>query len=148
MQSNLLNKYIKISRIIITFFVFIFLNVWLLYENNPNFIFSIIISVLTFVVSFPSSKICKILIDKGDKIESKILKVLYYVFALPIAFILFLLIVRIFLAFTVGSSSSLGVLILFAYIGIVIFVCALVPYFQTLIILILRKFLKVKDDLK
>ena len=153
MQNNLLDKYIKLSRIIITFVVFIVLNGWFLYENDPQWIFSIIISVVVLVISSPSSKICKFLINKGDKIESKILKVLYYIFALPIAFILLLFIVGIFCNFVVTlfentGSLSLGVGVLIAFIGIGIFTCVLVPYFQTLIILILRYFLKVKDDLK
>ena len=80
MQNNLLDKYIKLSRIIITFFVFIVLNGWFLYENDPQWIFSIIISVVVLVISSPSSKICKFLINKGDKIESKILKILHFCF--------------------------------------------------------------------
>ena len=121
MQSNLIDKYIKLSRIIITFLV------------------------------FPSSKICKFFINKGDKIESKILKVLYYIFALPIVFTLLLFIVGIFCSFVVtllenAGSLSLGSGILIAFIGIGIFTCVLVPYFQTLIILILRYFFKGKDN--
>ena len=151
MQSNLIDKYIKLSRIIITFLVFIVLNCWFLYENDPQWIFSIIISVLVLVISFPSSKICKFFINKGDKIESKILKVLYYIFALPIVFTLLLFIVGIFCSFVVtllenAGSLSLGSGILIAFIGIGIFTCVLVPYFQTLIILILRYFFKGKDN--
>ena len=115
------------------------------------FWFSIIISVVVLGISFPSSKICKFLINKGDKIESKILKVLYYIFALPIAFILILFIVLfivgIFYGFvltlfenTVSISFWLNISI--PIIGIGIFTCVLAPYFQTLIIVILRYFLR------
>ncbi len=132
---------------IITFLVFIVFNGWFLYKNNPQWIFSIIISVEVFVISSPSSKICRFLINKGDKIESKLLKVFYYILALPIAFILLLFIVWISCDFvlTLLQITNLGVGVLVGLIGIGIFTCVLVPYFQTLIILILRHFLKVEN---
>ena len=153
MQNNLLSKYIKLSRVIITFLVFIVLNVWFLYENDPQWILSIIITTIVFLINYPSSKICKFLINKGDKIESKILKLLYYIFALPIAFLICLFIVGLFYTLVVmllnyTDSLNLGLAVLLAYTGIGIFTCVLVPYFQTLIILTLRCFLKFHDNLK
>ena len=151
MQDKFLNKYIKLSRIIVTFFVFIVLNIWFLSENDPQWIFSLIISGVVLVISFPSSIICKFLITQGDKIESKVLKVVYYIFALPIIFILFLFIVILFCALVVELlehivSINLGLALLIAYIGIGILTLVLVPYYQTLIILILRWFLKFNDN--
>ena len=153
MQINFLDKYIKLSRVIITFLMFIVLNAWFLYENDPQWILSIIISVIIFFINYPSSKICKFLINKGDKIESKILKLLYYIFALPIAFLVCLFIVGLFYTLVVilldyTDSLNLGLAVLIAYTGIGIFTCVLVPYFQTLIILVLRYFFKFRGKLK
>lgn len=147
------NKYIKLSRVIVTFMAFIILNIWFLFENDPQWILSIIISGAVLIVSFPSSKICKFLITQGDKIKSKILKVVYYIFILPITFLSLLLIVGLFCALIVALlgniiSIDLETAVLIAFIGIVVFTCCLVPYFQTLIILILRWILKSNDDLK
>ncbi len=147
MQNKSLEKYRKISRIIITLLVFIVLNSWFLYDNDPQWILSIIISGVVFFINSPSSKICIFLINKGDKIERKILKVLYYILALPIAFLVLLFIVGLFCALIVAllewtGSLNLGLAVLIAFTGIGVFTCVLVPYFQTLIILILRHFLK------
>lgn len=147
MQSELMNKYIRTSRIIITLLVFIVLNSWFLYENDPQWIFSIIVSGVVFFINYPSSKICKFLINKGDEIESKILKVFYYIFALPFAFLVLLFIVGLIgtlatVLFELTGSLNLGLAVLIAFIGIGIFTCILVPYFQTLIILFLRCYKK------
>lgn len=151
MQNELMEKYIRISRVIITLMVFIVLNAWFLFENDPHWIIALIISIVVFFINFPSSKICKFIINKGDKITNKILKVFYYVFALPVIFLLLLLIVGLLCACVVAifiNSLDLGTAILIAFIGIGILTCVLVPYFQTLIILILRCFLKFRGELK
>ena len=142
-----MEKHIKISRIIITLIAFILLNIWFLYENDPQWIISTIISIIVFFISSPSSKICKFIINEGDKIENKILKILFFAFALPIIFFLLLCMVALLCAFIVeffvpANSLNLGLAVLIAFTGIGIFTCVLVPYFQTLIILTLRKFLK------
>ncbi len=149
MQKDILDKYIKLSRIIITFLVFIVLNICFLYENDPQWIISIIISSIVLIISSPSSKICKFLINIGDKIDRIILKILYYFLLLPIIFIILLFIVGlicslIVMLFEYMGSISLGFALLIAFTGVGIFTCVLVPYFQTLIILILRYIYKVK----
>lgn len=141
-----MEKYIKISRILITLLVFIVLNIWFIFENDPQWGFSIIITIIVFLINPPSSKICKILINKGDKIGNQLSKVLYYALLLPIIFLLLLgavgllytLVIELFL---ISNSLNLGIAILIAFTGIGIFTCVLVPYFQTLIILLLRKYL-------
>ncbi len=146
-QDNYLNKYIKLSRVIVTILVFIVLNIWFLSENDPHWILSLIISSIVFIISFPCSKICKLLITKGDKIPSKISMIIYYLLILPIIFFLILIVVGLFCALIVSLlqhtiSMNLGTAVLIACTGIGIFTCCLVPYFQTLIILILRLILK------
>jgi len=149
MQSDLMKKCIKLSRTFVALTVFIILNTWFLFENDPQWIFSIIVSAVVFLFSFPSSKVCKILINNGDKIKNKILRILFYLLVLPIIFIIFILIVMLLCALVVElffstDSISLGTAALIAFTGIGILTCVLVPYYQTIIILILRYFLKFK----
>lgn len=151
MQSDLMKKCIKLSRIFVALAVFIILNTWFLFENDPQWIFSIIVSVIVFFFSFPSSKICKFLINKGDKIKNKILRILFYSLVLPIIFIIFIFIVMLLCTLVVElfiptDSISLGVAVLIAFTGIGILTCTLVPYYQTIIILILRYFLSFKNS--
>lgn len=142
MQSKSIEKNIQISRIIITLMVFIVLNSWFIFENDPHWMLATIMSIIVFFFSFLSSKICKFLINKGDKIKNKLLKGLYYAFALPIVFLLLLLIIVLFLLIIFEDMElSFGAGLLLVFTGIEIFICVLVPYFQTLIILILRYFL-------
>ena len=72
--QNLIRKCIKLSRIFVALTVFIILNAWFLLENDPQWIFSIIISAIVFFLSLPSSTVCKFLINKGDKINNKLIK--------------------------------------------------------------------------
>ena len=145
MENNQLDKYKIISKYIITILVFIVLNTIFLIENDPQWIISIIISIVVFIIDPLSFKICKFIINKGDKINNKLLNVLYYLLALPIIFIICLYIIALILALIVYLielivSLNLGWAILIAFFGIGIFTCILIPYFQTIIILILRFF--------
>lgn len=150
MHSNLIEKCVKLSRVFVTLTVFIILNAWFLFENDPQWIFSIIVSIVVFFISFPSSKVCRFLINKGDKIQNKIFRILFYVFLLPIIFIILIFIVMLLCALIVElflptDSISLGTAVLIAFTGIGIFTCVLVPYYQTIIILILKYFLSFKN---
>ena len=144
-----MNKCIKQSRLIILVLIFIVLNSWFIYENDPQWIVTSIISLICFLISFPSSKLSKLMIKKGDKIKNKIYNFLYYAFLLPIIFLLVLLATIIILSLIFEyvipvEALSLGVALIIAFSGIGLFTCILVPYFQTLIILILRKINKDK----
>jgi hypothetical protein len=143
MNKKKIDKYLKISRLIVTLLAFIILNAWFLWENDPQWILSIIISCAVFIVSFPSSKICLTLINKGDNIKNTFYKVAYYGLALPIIFFVTIILVAILCSVLVSlipeETLTLGLALLIAFAGIGIFTCILVPYFQTLIILLLKK---------
>lgn len=152
MQSNLMKKCIKLSRVFVSLTVFIILNAWFLFENDPQWIFSIIVSAVGFFISFPSSNICNFLITKGDKIKKKILRIGFYGIILPIISIIFVFIVMLFCALIVefffsSNSISLGTAVLIAFTGVGILTCVMVPYYQTIIILMLRYFLSKKDTI-
>ena len=141
MENELIKKYIQISKIIITVIVFIVLNIWFLFENDPQWILALIISVVVFIINYPSSRISIFIIKKGDKITGKILKVLYYLFVLPIIFFLVLIVIGLLCTLIISffeDSLTLGTAVLIAFTGIGLFTCILIPYFQTLIILLLR----------
>lgn len=151
MQSDLMKKCIKLSRLLLSLTVFIILNAWFIFENDPQWIFSTIISVIIFFFSFPSSKISEFIINNGDKIKNKILRILFYLLILPITFIIFIFIVMLLCALVVElffptNSISIGTAILIAFIGIGILTCVIVPYYQTIIILILRYFIRLKKS--
>lgn len=144
-----MEKYIKISRIITAILVFVLLNIWFIFENDPQWMLAVIISVIVYFISYPSSIIVKFIINNGDRIKSKLLEILYYGIALPIIFFLLLCVVALLCAFVVGfsvpaESLNLGLAVLIAFTGIGIFTCVLVPYFQTLVILLLRNLLKTR----
>lgn len=149
MKDTIMNKCIRQSRLIILVLIFIVLNSWFIYENDPQWIVTSIISLICFLISFPSSKLSKLMIKKGDKIKNKIYNFLYYAFLLPIIFLLVLLATIIILSLIFEyvipvEALSLGAALIIAFSGIGLFTCILVPYFQTLIILILRKINKDK----
>lgn len=143
MNKKKIDKYLRISRLIVTLLAFIILNAWFLWENDPQWILSLIISCAVFIVSFPSSKICLSLINKGDNIKNIFYKVAYYGLALPIIFFVTIILVAILYSVLVSlipeETLTLGLAVLIACAGIGIFTCILVPYFQTLIILLLKK---------
>lgn len=67
--------------------------------------------MVVFIVSFPGSRICEFIINKGDKITNKLFKILYYAFVLPIIFFFVLIIVAwvdILAIFLIGNSLDLG----------------------------------------
>lgn len=142
MKKELMKKCIKLSRIFITLMVFIFLNAYFLYENDPQWVFTIIVSFVVFFLCLPTSKVSIFLINKGDKIKNKLLKLLFYILLLPIIFIIILLGILIFNFFLSMDSLSLRNAVLMMFAGVGILICILVPYFQTLIILFLRYFFK------
>lgn len=144
MNDALMNKCIKISRLIIFLLVFLVLNSWFIFENDPQWIATSIISLICFLISFPSSKLSIFIIKKGDKIKNNIYRFLYYAFLLPIIFFLIVLVTALLCSIIVeyvipDGIMTLGVAVLIAFSAIVLFTCILVPYFQTLIVLILRK---------
>lgn len=146
MKKELMNKCIKLSRVIIALLVFTLSSAWFLFENDPQWVFSIIVSLVVYFVSSPASKTCKFIIKKGDKIKNKTLRVLFYLLLLPIVFVVLLFLVLLIYVlvgkiFFSSDSIQLSTAVFAAFIGIGILICIMVPYFQTIIILLLRYFL-------
>lgn len=149
-----MEKSYKISRITIAVITFILFSSIIngSFTVNPSIfgaIISLIFAAIAFGLSFPSTLISRKLINIGNKLESKILRVLYYVIVLPvIAFFIFYGMYAIVLIISdlipnpneMGAALGKAIILLFwiavGTIGIVL------PYIQTLIVLILNRYVK------
>lgn len=148
-MNKTMEKSYKISRVILAVMAFIIFNIMFIHEDVSWRILPPIFAVIVFGISYPSSVISRLLINIGNKLESKLLKILYYVIALPIiSFLLFYGIYAImFFIFEsiptpneMGAALSQALLLLFCIaVGAI---CVIVPYIQTLIVLILKRFVK------
>ena len=149
MDKPLKEKLYMISGIILAIMAFIIFNIIIINEDKSWKILPPIFALIAFGISFPSSIVSEKLMNFGDKIANKLVKILFYIIAMPVCiFVLFLAMYTI-ITFIVdalptpnelGAALGQGLLILFfiaiGTIGI------LVPYIQTLIVLILKQFIK------
>lgn len=89
-MNKIMEKSYKISRVILAVMTFIIFNIMFIHEDVSWKILPPIFAIIVFVISFLSSMISKLLINVGNKLKSKLIKILYYIIALPICvFILF-----------------------------------------------------------
>ncbi len=101
-------KYIKISRVIVTLLVFILLNIWFILDRDPHVLLATLVSLVVFLSNSLSIKVCKVLIDKGEKIENKIIRILYYIFALPILALVILFVVALIFVLFLDLLDYIG----------------------------------------
>lgn len=112
------------------------------------------IAIVTLVVSFLFTPISKKIIERGDRIEKKLLRIIYYVFGLPILLVMLFLVACVGITFLFNNKlestkefgALLGIGILMFYLFIASGVALMVPYIQSLIVLFLRN--KDKNDKK
>ena len=146
-MKKVMEKSYKISRIILVVMAFIIFNIMFINEDVSWKILPPIFAIIVFGVSYPSSVISRLLINIGNKLESKLLKILYYVIALPIlVFMLILGIYTIFIINTIPTPNEFGAALGQALLGLFCIavgtICVIVPYIQTLIVLVLKRFVK------
>lgn len=110
---------------------------------------TVLITVVALVISFLTTPVSKQMIGIGDRIKNKFLRVLYYFMLLPfilaVVYLLWILIYNFFdhmEATELGEALSQAVIALF--LGGVVFIMFIVPYIQSLIVLLLR--VKRKDN--
>lgn len=144
-----MEKIYNISRIILTVITVIVFKIMFINEHESWRIIPYILAAIVFGLSFPSSVISKKLISIENKIENKILKALYYIFVLPfISAVIFagiyLIIVRIYDKAPSSNEmgDALGLALAFLFFVTVAFVGIILPYVQTIIVLILKCFMK------
>lgn len=148
-NTNIMKKSCMISRIFLSIITFILFQILFINEDISWKILPFIFSLIVFVISYPSSIVSKKLIHIGDKLERKKIKILYYAIILPIILFLLLGVIIgimyfIFELFPTQNEfgAALGQGLLFLFMIIVITIFLVVPYIQTLIILIIRHFVK------
>lgn len=142
-------KIYMISRIIIAIVTFIIFNIMFTNEDESWNFLPPIFSLIAFVISFPSSIVSKKLINIGGRIQNKLLKFLYYSIALPVISFLVFWIMYVIMNFISDSiptpndfASALGQALKFLFFLTVGTICIIVPYIQTLIVLLIKSFIK------
>lgn len=144
-----MEKFYNISRIILTVITVMVFKIMFINEDESWRIIPYIMAAIVFGLSFPSSVISKKLINIENKIENKILKALYYIFVLPLISVvifagIYLIIIRIH--DNAPSSNEMGEALsqafVFLFLVTVAFVGIILPYVQTIIVLILKCFMK------
>jgi hypothetical protein len=144
-----MKKLYKISRVILSVITFIIFNIMFINEDISWKIIPLILAVIVFLISYPSTKISQFLIKTGDLIENKLLKILYYAIGLPISLLflcfviyLFLIIIFEYIPTSNEFGVALGQALLCLFFEILGIICIIIPYVQTLIVLILKRFIK------
>lgn len=144
-----MKKSYKISHIILAVMAFIIFNIMFIYEDISWKFLALVFTIIAFGASFPSAVISKKLINIGNKIQSKLLKICYYAIALPIISLVIFGVVCGIMYFCYENMSkpdefgaALGQALTFLFLAISVFICIMLPYMQTVIVLILNHFIK------
>ena len=142
-----MKKIKMILKIILSIIVFILFSIFIMNEDSSWIIIPIIFSVITFGLSFPSTIFAQKIIKIGDKINNKLLNVLYYILLLIILLVLclviYFIIINIYDKHIIHPNEfmdalDIGLLLLFIIYCLIIAV--VLPFFQAIIINILKKY--------
>ena len=136
----------KISRIILPIITFIVFSLFFINEESSFIVLSLLFSLIVFGLSFPSSIFSKKMIDIGNRINNKFLKVLYYL-GIPaviaaISLLVYLGIGYLQIILTDNSTdlaSALSRGFIFLFVIAVIVIVLLLPYVQSIIVLIINR---------
>ena len=106
-----------------------------------------------WLICFIGTGVSRKMIQIGDKISNKFLRVLYYIMLLPLVLIIWLGIWAVIEAIVDANdqphqemAEALSEAFMALFWGAVFMIFVLVPYVQSLLVLILRKVLKKKDE--
>lgn len=150
MEKTMKKSYL-ISRIILTVMTLIIFNIIFINEDVSWRILPFIFAAIVFGLSFPGAVLSRKILNIGNKIESKTLKILFYVFALPFiclltfggtCLIMYLIYENIPILYGIVGGGTLGQGLMFLFSVAVVFISIMLPYVQTLIVLILNRFIK------
>ena len=148
-MEKTMKKSYRISRIILAVITVIIFNIIFINEDKSSRFIPFIFAAIVLGLSYPSSVISRKLINIGNKIENKILKTFYYVLFIPfislfifggICIIMFLINENIPTSNEIGTA--LGQALMFLFLVAVVFIGIILPYVQTIIVLILNHFIK------
>lgn len=136
----------KLSRIIIAVLMMLISFIMLINEDISVKIFGMsLFTLVAFLASFLGTRVSRKMIQVGDKIASILIRILYYIVLLitllAAGYAIYSIICFIFEE--MPHSNELGIAageaMLAALIGSSFVVFVIIPYFQTLIVLVLRK---------
>lgn len=140
-MSEQIKRTYGFSRIIIAIITLVIFNILFIHEDISWKILSLIFAIIAYGISYPSTWITNALINIGNKIQNRIIRILYYVIALPVVIILLSLDMYLIYDFIpTNISLSSGLIAMFCMT--VLTISMIVPYVQTLIILIAKKIIK------
>ncbi len=141
-----MEKAYKLSRIIIAIFMMMDSLIMLMNEDISVKIFGMsLFTSVAFLASFLGTRVSRKMIQVGDKIASILLQILYYIVLLIIILALTYIIWLIidFILSAIPYSNELGIAAGEAMIAVLVgssfLIFVIIPYFQTLIVLGLRK---------
>lgn len=144
-----MEKSYKISRVILAIVTFIIFNIMIINEDVSWKIIPFVFGAIVFGLSFPSSVISKKLLNIGNNLESKFLRIFYYIIALPIISFLIFGVVCLIMYFIYENiptpnefGAALGQALIFLFFVATVFICVILPYIQTVIVLVLNRFIK------
>lgn len=137
----------RISRGVIAILAIIMSFIVLINEDISVKIAGIsLFSIIAILVSFLGAKVSKLMIKIGDKISNVIFRALYYICILVVLLIMaasiWLLLLFGYYTFGVRSrefADVLGQALILVSIGCCVFIALIVPFIQTMIVLLLRK---------
>lgn len=145
LDDKVINKCYKISRIILTIITFLITIILGINKLDNVIVVSIIIALFTYSVSYSSTMISKKLVGIGDKLDNNLKRVIYYFVILPIVIaVVYSIIYVINKVFPISNQfeTSIAQTILFFISIELLLICIIVPYIQTLIVLVIRNFIK------
>lgn len=145
MNYKEIDKDYKISRIILTIITFLITIILGINKLDNVIVVSIIIALFTYSVSYSSTMISKKLVGIGDKLDNNLKRVIYYFVILPIIIaVVYSIIYVINKVFPISNQfeTSIAQTILFFISIELLLICIIFPYIQTLIVLVIRKFIK------
>ena len=141
----------KISRVILAIITFILFNIIIINENFSWKFIPFVFGAIVFGLSFPSSIISQKLIHIGNNLKNNLLRIFYYIIILPIiSFFIFgaaYLIMHSIYGNTPISNeigTALSQAIMFLFFIVLLLICLILPYIQTIIVLVINRFIKNK----
>ncbi len=145
----MLSKEYKISGIFIT--ILVMAATFIIFHNEDisvRLFATALFTVAALITSILGTRVSVRIIKMGDRIKNKLVRVLYYI-GLPIALICLTGLVWVVMAVVNGKlantdniGTSFGRSYMLAIVAITVCIFAIVPYIQTIIVLVLRKFKK------
>lgn len=146
-----MKKINMISRILLGVLAYVIFSIMFINEDKSWHFVTVLYSLIVFGLSFPSTIFAYKIIDKGNKIDNKISRIVYYI-SIPI--VLFGICIALYIgilafddAFMSASpsndlASSLGQALMILFIIGVMVIVVILPYIQALLINFLKLFIK------